>query len=69
MTGTGTWGIGLQLADVSFINDLSHTLRFAYMRGTNSHKLVRDGYDLRLAEDFYLTNKDQAFEVNFDPYL
>ena len=66
MTGTGTWGIGLQLADVSFINDLSHTLRFAYMRGTNSHKLVRDGYDLRLAEDFYLTNKDQAFEVNFD---
>lgn len=66
MTGTGTLGIGAQLADLSFMDDLSHTLRLAYIRGTNSHKIVRNGYDLRLAEDFYLTDKDQAFEVNFD---
>ena len=41
-TGTGTWGIGIQLADMSFIEDLSHTLRFAYYRGTNSAGLARN---------------------------
>jgi hypothetical protein len=76
-TGTGTWGIGIQLADLSFIEDLSHTLRFAYYQGTNSASNYRDGDDiwgggevrsmLQYNSDYmYLTTRDSVFEVNFD---
>jgi hypothetical protein len=79
-TGAGTWGIGIQLADVSFFENLSHTLRFAYYRGTNDADLIRKGYvtsngvrlmgvanDSRYAADaLYLTDKDAVFEINFD---
>lgn len=67
-TGMGTWGIGVQLADISFIEDLSHTLRFAYYRGTNDDRLVRDfGVSLPYSgESEYLTDKDYVLEVNFD---
>ena len=77
-TGTGTWGIGIQLADVSFIQDLSHTLRFAYYQGTNSATNYRVfGTDTILGggavrsvlmydDPMYLTTKDSVFEVNFD---
>ena len=34
-TGTGNWGVGIQVANVSFVKDLTHVLRFAYVRGTN----------------------------------
>lgn len=44
---TGTWGIGARLKDVSFIEDLRHTLRVVYMGGTNSPKMAR-----RIARDF-----------------
>ena len=33
--GIGTWGIGFEVADVSFMKDLSHTFTAAFMRGTN----------------------------------
>ena len=58
----------MQLADVSFIEDLSHTLRFAYYEGTNnknsSSPLIGNGgfHD----DEWYLTTRDSAFEVNFD---
>jgi hypothetical protein len=67
-TGTGTWGIGIQLARVTFIKDLQHTLRFAYYRGTNSSENVRDGWTIYPYSDdgLYLTNKDSIFEINFD---
>ena len=68
-TGMGTWGIGIQLADVTFIEDLSHTLRFAYYRGTNDSDVVENlgnGYLAYDADPLYLTDKDQVFEVNFD---
>ena len=67
-TGMGTWGIGIQLAEMSFIEDLSHTLRFAYYRGTNDDKLIRNGVGfLPLSgESEYLTDKDYVLEVNFD---
>ncbi|MDR2124150.1 MAG: outer membrane homotrimeric porin [Desulfovibrio sp.] len=69
-TGLGTWGIGVQLADISFIEDLSHTLRFAYYKGTNSSEGVRNnGYESVFKYDsdgLYLTDKDHVFEVNFD---
>ena len=68
------------MADISFIEDLSHTLRFAYYRGANGHELIEKGYvtsrnglmrgvsnDSRYATDpFYLTDKDSVIEVNFD---
>ncbi|MDL2314047.1 outer membrane homotrimeric porin [Desulfovibrio sp. OttesenSCG-928-C14] len=78
-TGTGTWGVGIQLADISFIENLKHTLRLAYYRGTNSSALVKDGggffgepthtnayYFQYTADGLYLTDKDSVLEVNFD---
>lgn len=72
-TGMGTWGIGLQLADISFIEDLSHTIRVAYYRGTNDADLLKNSnrnpagiYAQYNADRFYLTDKDYVWEVNFD---
>ena len=68
-SATGTWGIGIQIAKMSFIQDLSHTIRVAYYQGTNSSDLVEKGgwyASTRAAGDMYLTDKDHAIEVNFD---
>jgi len=77
-TGTGTWGLGIQVADVSFLQDLSHTLRFAYYQGTNSasnyHRFedeVWGGGAVRSVlghpeDNLYLTTRDSVIEVNFD---
>ena len=67
-TAAGTWGVGIQLADVSFIEDLSHTLRFAYYRGTNDAELVKKGgvFLPYAADALYLTDEDYVMEVNFD---
>lgn len=68
-TGAGTWGVGIQLADMSFIEDLRHTIRVAYIQGTNDHKLVQNGVHEDLMLDYdgvYMTTKDSAIEVNFD---
>ncbi|MDR2851126.1 MAG: hypothetical protein LBV65_03710, partial [Desulfovibrio sp.] len=32
----GTWGIGVRLKDISFLEDIKHTFRINYMGGTNS---------------------------------
>ena len=37
----GTWGIGLQIRDMSFLEDLKHTFRVAYWGGTNSPSMVK----------------------------
>ena len=71
-TGTGTWGVGIQLADISFIEDLKHTIRVAYYKGTNNpdnfkYRYNPYGYFLQYAADgFYLTDNDHVWEVNFD---
>lgn len=69
-SGLGSWGFGIQVADVSFIEDLTHTLRFAYYRGTNDADLIRKTGDLNYVkyglDGLYLTDKDSVFEVNFD---
>lgn len=41
LTYAGTWGVGLQLADMSFMEDLKHTFRVAYWGGTNSPSMVK----------------------------
>jgi len=38
---TGTWGVGVRLKDMSFVEDLTHTLRVNYMTGTNDPTNVR----------------------------
>ncbi|MDR2489753.1 MAG: porin, partial [Desulfovibrio sp.] len=70
-SGTGTWGVGVQIAKVSFVKDLTHKIKLAYYQGTNSSRAVKDGWydDLittRNCNDMYLTDKDHAWEVNFD---
>ena len=66
-TMLGTWGIGAQLADVSFVEDLSHTLRVTYYRGTNDPDVAKDGLALPFSgEAVYMTTDDWAVEVNFD---
>ena len=40
-TMTGTWGIGVRLKDVSFLEDLKHTLRVNFMGGTNAPKMAK----------------------------
>lgn len=70
LTGTGTWGVGAQIANMSFIDKLDHTLRFVYYRGTNEHEVVdRAGGYVPLSisgESVYMTDKDNAYEINFD---
>jgi len=66
-SATGSWGIGIQAADVTFVKDLSHTLRFAYYQGTNDKKMPLEvGAPTWFQDAMYLTTKDSVFEVNFD---
>ncbi|MCR5813803.1 MAG: outer membrane homotrimeric porin [Desulfovibrio sp.] len=59
MTYAGTWGVGLQIRDMSFLEDLTHTFRIAYWGGTNSTDMVK-----------YVGAAGTAFDVSFDgPYL
>lgn len=71
MDYAGTWGIGLQLRDMSFIEDLSHTFRVAYWGGTNSTGMVKymqnsfswsDGWGE--FDGPYLTTNDGLLEFN-----
>ncbi len=64
----GSWGIGLQLKDFSFMDNLSHTLRVAYWGGTNHPDNVR-----YIATPYgdetnytYMVKGDYLVEVNFD---
>ncbi|MBR4747907.1 MAG: outer membrane homotrimeric porin, partial [Desulfovibrio sp.] len=72
----GTWGIGLQVTDVSFIEDLTHTFRVAYIGGTNHRGMAKyagsswawatgvedDGI---AAGQPYLTTRDGLVEFDF----
>ncbi len=37
----GTWGVGLRVKDVSFVEDLKHSLRLNLIGGTNNHKIFK----------------------------
>lgn len=79
-SGVGTWGLGLQLDGISFVDKLSHTLRAVYIRGTNDEDMIKKtragvealGYNTRLGsylagmgEGVYMTEKDRAWEFDF----
>ncbi len=70
----GTWGLGLRLADMSFVDDLKHTFIVAYRGGTNSPSMVKymasavSWNDSTLTgnsvEGPYLTTNDGLLEFN-----
>lgn len=41
MSYAGTWGIGAQLKDMSFLENVTHTFRLAYWGGTNAPSMVK----------------------------
>ncbi len=65
----GTWGILAELKDISFIEDLTHVVRFGYIQGTNNTAMVTGGWVGGMTDvgnDLYLTTKDGMWEVNID---
>lgn len=67
---SGTWAAMAQLKNMSWYENLSHTLRAVYYGGTNNKNMVRAGFIKNpvttVASMFYLTTGDSAFEFNFD---
>lgn len=74
-TMVGTWGIGARLKDVSFLEDLKHTLRVNFMGGTNAPKMAKyvshNSFKDPAAvarygtsyDPLYLTTEDYALEI------
>lgn len=65
----GTWGLGLQIRDMSFIEDLKHTFRVAYWGGTNSPSMAKYmatsfAWNNGTIEGPYLTTNDGLLEFN-----
>ncbi len=65
--GVGLWGVGIQLADISFIESLSHVIRVAYYQGTNDKDSVL-GREINGGDFIGLADDDQAWEINLDSY-
>ncbi len=76
LTYAGTWGVGLQIKNLSFMEDLSHIIRIAYWNGTNSPDMIQ-GEALTAPGGsgsvtgnswsyMYMTTKDHLVEINFD---
>lgn len=70
-TGIGFWGIGAQVKDISFVEDLKHTVRVMYYAGTNDQSIVNrhigrvSSFGFQ-PNDLYLGTKEGVWEVNFD---
>jgi len=68
----GTWGIGLHVRDMSFLEDLKHTFRVALWGGTNDASMVKyfrtaSSWDnCTTYEGPYLTTNDNLLEFNLD---
>lgn len=66
-SGMGTWGAGLYLKDVSFMENMSHALKFTYFQGTNDEDVTfRTNLFKNEGGNLYLTTKDRGFEVDLD---
>lgn len=74
---SGTWGVGLTLTSLSFIEDLTHAVRLNLIGGTNDPSLLsalhqRTGVwmapnETALGkEGLYLTRNDTALEININ---
>ncbi len=67
----GTWGIGIQVKDFSFVENLSHTFRVAYWGGTNSPEMAKYATNPEdfsggsiMSDGLYLTTTDSIIEFN-----
>ncbi len=72
-TGSGMWLVGLQVADLSWIENVYHYARVAYMRGTNHvDSQIADptswGQVPVLGNYIPLVKEDQVWEFGFDTY-
>lgn len=63
-TFAGSWGVALLLQDISFIEDLTHQFRIAYITGTADENAP--GVPSSVLGNTGLTEEDHAIEVNFD---
>jgi len=78
---SGTWAFGAQIRDMSFLEDLSHTLRVIYWRGTNDPSMAKSvrnpfnpngssydnvGWNEQPWSTVYLTKNDYLVEFNLD---
>lgn len=72
VTPVGNWGFGASLNNVSFVERLVHRLTFAYVRGTNSARAIRDlNAVLGTGNPYFtmghdLTVNEQVLGANFD---
>ena len=70
MSYAGTWGIGAQLKDMSFMEDITHTFRLAYWGGTNAPSMVKymasasSWSEGNGGDGPYLTTNDGLLEIN-----
>ena len=62
-SGLGMWGAGVQLADVSFVENLKHTVRASYYGGTNDGDAIDNNSNWK--RPYFLTS-DHAWEINLD---
>ncbi len=60
---SGTWGVGMQLAGISFIEDLTHDLYVYYAAGTNDADAVKKGSALAFGN---FTDKDHVIGLDFN---
>lgn len=66
-TMIGTWGLVGRFRDMSFVENLSHTLRGGYIRGTNNPDMVtRNPLFTDTTPGGYLTYGDEAFEIDIE---
>lgn len=67
---SGFWTLGLSLEDISFLDKLTHDVHFLYIKGTNDSDLIKEaaagGLTNIEANGNFLTDEDQAFEVDFN---
>ncbi len=71
---TGTWGVGLRVRDMSFIENLKHTFRINLIGGTNDQGVLKEIYRLGASPainktsnygvgSLYMTQGDTALEI------
>ena len=67
-TGQGMWGLGVKVADVSFMQNLSHEVIAMYMRGTNSGETMNNGstVGMHYSTNGYLLSSDTAWEIDLN---
>ncbi len=61
----GTWGLGVRVKDVSFLDDMKHTFAVNYYQGTNDVEMASHLDSFNAGYGLYLTENDYAVEFNF----